>query len=47
MEDPPMTPEQRIALAAPSLLSFEALHERYHRKVGVWSEVLTINTGYE
>ena len=42
-----MTPEQLVALAAPCLLSVETMHPRYGRKVGAWTEVLTVNTGYE
>jgi len=39
--------QQRLALNAPCLLSIETLHPQYRRKAGVWSEVLTVNTGYE
>lgn len=42
-----MTPEQRMALAATCRLSVECMHPRYGRKVGAWTEVLTVNTGYE
>lgn len=42
-----MTPEQKIALAMPCLLSIETTNPVYGRRIGAWSEVLTVNTGYE
>jgi hypothetical protein len=42
-----LTGEQRVALTHPCLLSFEVLNPVFARKIGAWSEVLTVNTGYE
>jgi hypothetical protein len=42
-----MTPAQSIALAHPCLLAGETVHPRFGSRHGAWSQVLTINTGYE
>ena len=42
-----MNTAQRIALAHPCHLAAETVHPRYGLRVGSWSLVLTVNTGYE
>jgi len=42
-----MTPATRIALTRPCYLAGETVHPRYAQKVGAWSLVLTVNSGYE
>lgn len=42
-----MTPAQRIAIEHACLLSIETAHPRFGSRTGAWSQVLTVNTGYE
>jgi|GEM_PF-5585599 len=42
-----MTPAQSIALAHPCLLAGQTINPLYGSRSGAWSQVLTINTGYE
>ncbi len=38
---------QRLALTRPCLLAVETMHPCYRTVTGVWSEILTVNTGHE
>jgi hypothetical protein len=42
-----MTPAQTIALATPCYLGGETIAARYRSGNGRWSQVLTVNSGYE
>jgi hypothetical protein len=42
-----MTDAQRTAIARPCRLAIECLHPRFRARAGVYSVVLTVNSGYE
>jgi hypothetical protein len=38
---------QEVALAHPCYLAGETVHPRFRQMTGAWSQVLTVNAGYE
>jgi hypothetical protein len=42
-----MTPAQQLAISQPCYLGGETVHPRYRSGNGRWSQVLTVNSGYE
>jgi len=42
-----LTAQQQIARVHPCLLSLETMNPMFAKRVGAWSEILTVNTGYE
>lgn len=42
-----MTPAQRIAISNACLLAGQTVNPLFRSQSGLWSTVLTVNTGYE
>jgi hypothetical protein len=42
-----VNPQQRIAIQNPCLLSMETMRPIHRCRSGSWTEVLTVNSGYE
>jgi len=42
-----MKPEHRIALEHHCRLGAETMHPRFAKRIGSWSAILTVNSGYE